>query len=307
MKASSAANKYLIIIAGPTAVGKTAVAITIAKHFQTEIVSADSRQVFKELNIGVARPSEEELNSVPHHFIAHKSVHDYYSAGEYERECIALLDNLFKTKDVVVMCGGTGLYIQAVCNGFDAIPEIDPHIRETLNKEFIEHGIIPLQEKLKTLDPETFEKIDIQNTQRVIRALEVCMGAGVPFSSFHKGKKETRNFIPVKIGLSLEKEELYDRINHRVDQMIENGLIEEARNVYPFKENTALQTVGYKELFDHFEEKLALDEAIGKIKQHTRNYAKRQLTWFKKDTGFRWFSPNDLTKIIQFINAQIGS
>ena len=302
-----AENKFLIIIAGPTAVGKTAVAIAIASHFDTEIISADSRQVYKELSIGVARPSEEELKAVKHHFIASKSVHDYYSAGEYERECMALLDTLFRIKNIVVMCGGTGLYIKAVCDGFDEIPEVGSEIREQLNAELEKSGIEPLQKRLEQLDPETFATMDIQNSQRVIRALEVCIGSGMPFSAFRKGKKEKRNFTPVKICLNTNKEELYRRIDHRVDGMMQKGLLEEAKAIYPYKNNNALQTVGYKELFDHFDGIISLDEAVEKIKQHTRNYAKRQLTWFRKDKAFTWFEPGETSNIIQFINSQMLS
>lgn len=307
-------NKYLVIIAGPTAVGKTHVAIEVAKYFQTEIISADSRQLFKELNIGVARPTEVELDEVKHHFIANKSIHEYFSAGEYEREVIALLDKLFAKKNTVVMCGGTGFYIDAVCNGFDEIPDVDPKIREELNVTLRNEGIAVLQEKLKQLDIDTYNNMDIQNSQRLIRALEVCIGTGKPFSFFKKMKTQNpsplglgfpRNFIPIKICLNTDRDQLYQNIDYRVDEMIRNGLIEEARSVYPFKENNALQAVGYKELFDHFENKISLEEAINKIKQNTRNYAKRQITWFKRDKDYKWFDPKDLPAIINYIDKVI--
>lgn len=298
-------TKYLIIIAGPTAVGKTPVAIEVAKHFHTDILSADSRQLYKELNIGVARPDEEQLKAVKHHFIATHSIQELFSAGDYEREAIRLLDELFQTKDVVVMCGGTGFYIQAVCEGFDEIPEIDPEIREQLNAEFRESGLVALQERLLALDPETYAQMDIQNPQRLIRALEVCLGTAQPYSSFKKHKEVHRNFIPLKIILNTDKEKLYACIDHRVDAMMQHGLLEEARSVFPYKENNALQTVGYRELFDHFEGKISLEEAVQQIKQHTRNYAKRQLTWFRKDKDLHWFEPQQLGDIISFIDERI--
>ncbi|MDB5228180.1 MAG: miaA [Bacteroidota bacterium] len=298
-------SKFLIIIAGPTAVGKTHIAIEVAKHFQAEIISADSRQLFKELDIGVARPGEEELKEIKHHFIANKSIHEYVSAGEYEREVIDLLDKLFKEQNVVVMCGGTGFYIDAVCNGFDEIPDVDEKIREELNATFRNEGIGVLQEKLKQLDTDTYNNMDIQNSQRVIRALEVCIGTGKPLSFFKQKRKLDRSFIPIKICLNTDREKLYQNIDQRVDTMIKNGLTEEARSVYPFKENNALQTVGYKELFDHFENKITLEEAISKIKQNTRNYAKRQISWFKRDKDYKWFDSNDCSLIIKYIDEFI--
>ncbi len=302
---SATKQKFLIIIAGPTAVGKTKAAIQIAKHFQTEIISADSRQVFKELNIGVARPSVQELSEVQHHCIAHKSIHEYYSAGQYEREVIQNLAELFIKQDIVVMCGGTGLYINAVCEGFDEIPEVEEHIRYTLNRRLEEEGLSSLQAQLKELDMATYTSMDIQNTQRVIRALEVCIGTGKSFSSFKENRKAQRNFIAIKICLDKDREELYNNIHLRVDQMIQTGLVEEARSVSEFKHINALQTVGYKELSDYFEGQLTLEEAIDKIKQHTRNYAKRQLTWFRKDKSFVWFRPEQIPEIIRYVDDLI--
>lgn len=296
-----AEQKYLIIIAGPTAVGKTALAIQLAKYFNTEIISADSRQIFKELNIGVARPSMEELNEVKHHFIANKSIQEYFSAGEYERETIALLDDLFIKNNVVVLCGGTGFYINAVLNGFDDIPEIDNHIRTDLNNSYKKNGIEFLQEQLKQLDEETYNTIDIKNTQRVIRALEICIGTGKKFSSL-KSKKETkRNFIPIKVGLNISKEQLHFNINKRVDSMMQKGLLDEAKAVYDSRNHNALQTVGYKELFDFIDGKTTLNEAIELIKLHTRQYAKRQLTFFNKNNDYTWFSNNEIKNIITYI------
>ncbi|HUM53032.1 MAG TPA: tRNA (adenosine(37)-N6)-dimethylallyltransferase MiaA [Chitinophagales bacterium] len=295
----------LIIIAGPTAVGKTSVAIQIAKHFDTEIISADSRQIFKELNIGVARPSVEELAEVKHHFIANKSISTYFSAGEYDREVIALLDDLFKTKNVVILCGGTGFYINAILNGFDEIPPIEEKIREALNQQFKDFGIEPLQQQLKELDEETYNEIDIQNPQRVIRALEVCIGTNEKFSSFKRKNDIQRNFTPIKIGLNISKEQLHHNINSRVDEMMRQGLLEEAKSVINYRNHNALQTVGYKELFDFMDSKTTLKEAVDLIKLHTRQYAKRQLTFFNKHNDYNWFQPKEIKSIINFVDEVI--
>ena len=297
-------QKYLIIIAGSTAVGKTKTAIDIAKYFNTEIISADSRQIFKELNIGVARPSEDELNDVKHYFIANKSIDEYVSAGTYEREVLELLEGIYKEKDVAILCGGTGFYINAVLNGFDEMPEINPEIRNELNEIYKNEGIVPLQEKLRILDIDSYNKMDIKNPQRVIRALEMCIATKRKFSDFKMKKSIVRNFSPIKIGLELPKEILHQNINNRVDKMMENGFLEEAKSVYEHKNNNALQTVGYKELFDFLDNKTNLDEAIELIKLHTRQYAKRQMTFFKKDKEFQWFRPDEKDNILQFINIK---
>jgi tRNA dimethylallyltransferase len=294
----TARQKYLIVIAGPTAAGKTQTAIALAQRFETEIISADSRQIFKELNIGVARPSEEELQRVKHHFIAHKSIHEHVSAGTFEQETLALLAQLFQEKDVVILCGGTGFYINAVLYGFDEMPEIDPKIRENLNAIFQKKGIILLQKKLQELDPETFQTIDIMNPQRIIRALEICIGTGKKYSSFKNKKQVARDFIPIKIGLNLPKEQLYANINNRVDSMMRNGFLDEVKSVYNYKNINALQTVGYKELFDYLDHKIGLEEAVELIKLHTRQYAKRQMTFFNKNKDYQWFRPDlDFEKI----------
>lgn len=301
----SVQKNFLIIIAGPTAVGKTSTAIQLAKYFNTEIISADSRQIFKELNIGVARPSIGELNEVPHHFVANKTIQEYFSAGDYEREVIPLLEEKFKQNNIQILCGGTGFYINAVLNGFDEMPTIDEKIRIELNKTFADFGIESLQEKLKQLDEETYKNIDIQNTQRVIRAIEVCIGTGKPFSSFKNKNEVVRNFIPIKIGLNLSKEQLHFNINSRVEKMIQDGFLEEAKSVYNFRNHNALQTVGYKELFDFIDGKTNLIEAIDLIKTHTRQYAKRQLTFFNKNKDYTWFAPKEIKKIIAFIEEEI--
>lgn len=297
----NADKKYLIVIAGPTAVGKTKTAIELAKYFDTEIISADSRQIYQELNIGVARPSDEELRIIKHHFIANKNVEQYVSAGTYEKEVLDILENLYQTKNVVVLCGGTGFYINAVLNSFDVIPEIDKNVRENLIDIYKKNGIEHLQEMLQNLDIATYESMDVQNTQRVIRALEVCIGTGKKFSSFKEKKQVQRNFIPIKIGLNLPKEILHHNINQRVETMMQNGFVEEAKNVYAHKDNNALRTVGYKELFDYIENKISLAEAVELIKLHTRQYAKRQMTFFNKHKDYIWFEPNEIDKIINYI------
>lgn len=297
--------KHLIILAGPTAVGKTSTAIKLAKHFDTEIISADSRQIFKELNIGVARPNEKELQTIKHHFIANKSIHEYFSAGEYEREVIALLDDLFQNKNVVILCGGTGFYINAVLYGFDEIPNINEDIRTALNQLYKEKGIEYLQEQLKLLDEETYHSIDIKNTQRIIRAIEVCVGTGKKFSSFKKKNEIKRNFNVIKIGLNLPKEILHNNINQRVDIMMQQGFLQEAQAVYEYRNHNALQTVGYKELFDFIKNKTNLDQAIDLIKLHTRQYAKRQLTFFNKNKDYTWFEPQEIEYMVDFIKEKM--
>lgn len=297
-------QKFLIIIAGPTAVGKTKTAIEIAKYFDTEIISADSRQLFKELNIGVARPSAEELQQVKHHFIANKSINDYVSAGTFEEEVLEILNTLFQTKKYVVLCGGTGFYINAVLYGFDEMPPIDEQIRQKLNLQFQQEGIELLQQQLKTLDNETYQSIDIKNPQRIIRALEICIGTGKPYSSFKTKKTVNRDFIPIKIGLNLPKDELNNRINLRVDKMMADGFLEEAKLLIENRNNNALQTVGYKELFDYLDGKTNLADAVELIKLHTRQYAKRQLTFFNKHKDYSWFEPNQIQKIIEMIDKQ---
>ncbi len=297
-------QKYLIIIAGSTAVGKTKTAIDIAKYFNTEIISADSRQIFKELNIGVARPSEDELNDVKHYFIANKSIDEYVSAGTYEREVLELLNTLYQKKDIVVLCGGTGFYTNAVLNGFDEMPKVNPEIRSELNAIFRNEGIVPLQEKLKILDIDSYNTLDIMNPQRVIRALEICIGTGKKYSDFKTKKSIERNFMPIKIGLDLPKEILHKNINNRVDKMMEEGFLDEAKSVYEHKKNNALQTVGYKELFDFLDHRTSMEEAVELIKLHTRQYAKRQMTFFKKDKEIQWFAPNEIDNMLQFINIK---
>ncbi|MDM1297246.1 tRNA (adenosine(37)-N6)-dimethylallyltransferase MiaA [Empedobacter falsenii] len=298
-------TKTLISIVGPTAIGKTNLAIEVAKHFQSEIISCDSRQFFKEMKIGTAVPSEEELAEVKHHFIQNISIHEKYSVGDFERDGLTFLDNYFKTNDICVMVGGSGLYEKAITVGFDEFPDVDPKIREDLNNELAEFGIEKLQKELQEVDPKYFEEVDIFNKQRVTRALEIFRASGLPFSHFRNQDLNKRPFNIIKIGLELPREEMYDRINRRVDIMMNEGLLNEAKNLFSLKDLNALQTVGYRELFDFFEEKITLDFAIEEIKKNTRRFAKRQMTWFKKDETVNWFSPFDQENIINFISNKI--
>ena len=279
--------KKLIVILGPTAVGKTAHAIQLAQTLGTEIISADSRQIFKELTIGAARPSLEELSAVKHHFIGSASIHEPYSAGQYEREALTKLNELFQQYDSVVCCGGSMMYVDALLQGFDDLPS-DKTVREHWSKRFKEEGIEVLQSELQVKDPDYYTQVDIHNPHRLIRALEVCTVAGMPYSSLRKASGIERNFTVEKIGLEMPREQLYDRINSRVLRMMEDGLLEEARALYPFKQLQALNTVGYKELFDYFDGACSIEEAIQKIQQHTRNFAKRQLTWWRRDSQITW-------------------
>lgn len=300
-------NNYLITIVGPTAIGKTSLSIAIAKQFNAEIISADSRQFFKEMKIGTAVPSIDDLNQVNHHFIQNLSIHDDYNVGQFEKDVIQKLDELFIKHSVVVMVGGSGLYVDAVLRGLDNFPVVDPAIRRNLKTQLEQNGIESLQGQLKKLDIETFLKIDIENHQRVIRALEICIGTNKPFSSFLTNRKIPRNFIPIQIGLSAERSIIYDRINKRVDIMMENGLLEEAKTLVDYKNLNSLQTVGYKELFSYIENEISLESAIEEIKKNTRRFAKRQLTWYKKGNDIAWFDfKENKQTIIDFIKAKIN-
>lgn len=298
-------KKLLVVVAGPTAVGKTATAIELATHFNSEILSADSRQFYKELTIGTAKPSPNELAKIPHHFINSLSITDYYSAANFEKDALKLVDSLFKNHNVIFVCGGTGLFIKALLEGLDDIPAADELIRQELENIYEEKGMEVLQNELKQVDSLTYTTIDLNNKQRVIRALEVFRSTGKSFSTFKTNLKQNRNFESLQIVLELPRQELYNRINTRVDAMMHEGLLKEAENVFAYKTENALQTVGYKELFDYFENKLSLTEAIEKIKQHTRNLAKRQLTWFRKNKNTHWFLPSQTNEIIELINQKI--
>jgi tRNA dimethylallyltransferase len=281
-------NKQLIVLVGSTAVGKTEMAIKLAKELDTEIVSADSRQFYRELRIGVASPSQEERAMVKHHFVGNISVCDSYNAATYSSQAIEVINQLFLTHQRVILTGGSGMYIKAVCEGIDFIPDSVPHIRAELNNIFIQGGIEPLQEELQEKDPFYWAKVDKNNHIRIIRALEVCRSTGKPFSSFRTGKKIKHSFDIIKKGLCRSREDLVNRINIRVDAMIANGLLEEARRLYPFKELQALNTVGYSELFEYFDGKVSLKDAIEQIKINTRQYSRRQMTWFRKDKEINW-------------------
>ena len=304
--------KYLITIIGPTAIGKTSLSIALAQQFQCEIISCDSRQFFKEMRIGTAVPTDLELAAAPHHFIQNKSIFENYSVGDFEKEAIAKLNELFKTNDFAILVGGSGLYVDAILKGFDSFPDIDTSIREKVNENYEQHGISYLQDQLALLDSNYFKKISLenpqtlQNPQRLMRFIEVCIGTGKPYSSFLNQARNNRNFTPIIIGLEAERSVMYDRINQRVDIMINDGLLAEAEQLYPHKELNALQTVGYRELFAHFDGESTLDFAIDEIKKNTRRFSKRQLTWFKRTENTQWFDYlTDRAKIIQHIETFI--
>lgn len=305
-------KNYLITIIGPTAIGKTALSITLAQHFGCSILSCDSRQFFKEMKIGTAVPSEEELAAAPHYFIQNKSIFEPYSVGDFEQEALAKLDELFQQNNIQIMVGGSGLYVDAVLKGFDEFPAIAASVREEINQKYEDLGIEFLQEKLKELDPAYYQKITIenpqtlQNPQRMKRFVEVCIGSGLPYSSFIGKRTNKRNFTPIIIGIESEREIMYDRINQRVDLMVADGLIEEVKNLLPHQNLNALQTVGYRELFDYFDQKTSLNEAIEQIKMNTRRFAKRQMTWFKRTENTTWFDYLcDRTTIIDYITSKL--
>ncbi|MBR4349192.1 MAG: tRNA (adenosine(37)-N6)-dimethylallyltransferase MiaA [Bacteroidales bacterium] len=293
--------KTLVVIAGPTAVGKTQMAIRVAQHFKTEIISADSRQIFTEPRIGTAYPSDEELSAVTHHLVGTHHVTEYYNAWKFEHEAIEIAERLFENHDVVVLAGGSGLYIDAVCNGIDEIPDIDAELRENINRQFEENGIEHLRQTLKHLDTEYYEIVDLSNPARLKRAIEICIQTGKPYSQLRKEQKVVRPFSIIKIALNLPREELYSRINTRVDAMISDGLEFEVRSLVPYKDCMALKTVGYREFFDYFDGKCTREEVIEKIKQNTRKYAKKQITWIKRSNDYKWFSPMETTEIIAYI------
>jgi tRNA dimethylallyltransferase len=301
------------VIAGPTAIGKTKLAIELAKHYNSVIVSADSRQFYKELTIGTAKPSAEELSQAKHYFINNKSITELFGAGHFEKEAIPLLDELFKEHQLVFVVGGSGLYIDALLHGVDEFEDVPTDVREKLNAEFDENGIEPLQKELKEKDPVYAQTVDLHNSQRVIRALEVCRHSGKPYSSFLKKHQTKRNFTSIKLFINTDREKLYERINKRVDEMMDQGLLNEVKSLTAYKDVNALKTVGYKELFDHLDGLCSLEEAVTKIKQHTRNYAKRQVTWFKnpayrqgRQDEWENFEPGDIEKIKAFLEVIIS-
>lgn len=302
-----AKDKHLIVIVGPTAIGKTSLSIKLAKYFNCPILSADSRQFFKEISIGTAKPSLQEQDGVKHYFIHSHSIHDEYNVGQFEEEAINALLDIYKTHDIAILVGGSGLYVDAICKGIDDIPK-DITVREQLNTELLSKGIEALQEELKEKDPEHYESMNIQNPQRLIRALEVCRATGKTYSSFRKNKIKTRPFKIHKIGLNTDREIVYSNINKRVDIMMKMGLLDEVKSVHSYKHLNSLNTVGYKELFAYIDNELTLDDAIELIKKNTRNFAKRQLTWFRKDENTTWFSPESkIEHILDHIRHQMNN
>ncbi len=299
------AQKTCIIIAGPTAAGKTAMAIALAKHFNTQIISADSRQCYRELNIGVAKPSPEQLQEIKHYFINSHSITDNLNAGAYETYALGAVNEIFKHHDTAIMVGGTGLYIRAFCEGMDAIPATDSLLREGINKQYAAGGLAWLQDAIKEKDPAWFATGEIQNPQRIMRALEVVQQTGKSILWYQQQKKATRPFAIIKVGLTLPRTTLYEQINHRTDVMIEQGLEDEVRSLVQYKELNALQTVGYTEIFDYLAGATDRQTAINNIKKNTRHYAKRQLTWFNKDQDMKWFSPVDYNQLIIYLHSLV--
>jgi tRNA dimethylallyltransferase len=298
-------KKILLVVAGPTASGKTALAIELALHFKTEIISADSRQFYKELPIGTAAPTASELKQVKHHFIGNISITNTYDVATYEKEVVDLLPRLFEKNDIVILSGGSGLFIDAVCNGLDALPETTPAIRNEVQDLYLTKGLNGLQEKLEILDPEYFRIMDAQNPRRLQRALEVCLQSGKTFTSLRTKTRKMRPFGCIKIAIQTDRKELIERINQRVDNMMADGLLNEVKSLYENRNLNALNTVGYKELFDYLDGECTLDQAVEKIKISTRRYAKRQMTWFRKNDDYNWFSRNEVSQIIKFINQNI--
>jgi tRNA dimethylallyltransferase len=297
--------KTLIVVVGPTAIGKTAMAIKLAQQFNTEILSADSRQFFREMKIGTAKPSEQELSEATHHFINSHGIGSLFSTGDFEVEALQVLEHVFQKNDVAIMVGGSGLYIDAVCNGLDKLPDIDMSIREDLNERFAREGISFVQQALQEYDPEYYNKVDQSNPQRMIRGVEFFLSTGQKLSSFLTKSKKERPFQILKIGLNTDRNLLYDRINNRVDEMLKAGLLNEVNNLQAFRNYNALNTVGYSEIFDYLDGNITLQEATNKIKQNTRRFAKRQLTWFRKDQSTKWFEPNQTAEILAYIQQNL--
>jgi len=298
-------SKTVIVVLGPTGIGKSDLSIRIAQHFHTEIISADSRQIYKELTIGTAVPPIDDLQKVKHHLIHNHSIHDYYSAALFEKEALEIIGQLFSTKDVLVVTGGSMMYIDALCKGMDDIPDADQQIRAQLMEEHREKGLEHMRLQLKQLDPVYYEQVDLKNPKRIIHALEVCLTSGKPYSSMRKDQKKERPFKIIKIGLNRDRQELYDRINRRVDLMMEMGLEQEAKSVFEFRHMNSLNTVGYKELFAYFEGEHDKEKAVELIKRNSRHYARKQLTWFRRDDEINWFQPEQEDEIIRFIEEKL--
>lgn len=299
-------NKTLIVIAGPTAIGKTALAITLAQYFKTEIISADSRQFFKEMSIGTAKPNAAELAAAKHHFIDSHSINTFFSTGDFEKQALEVLDEIFNRNDLAIMAGGSGLYLDAVTRGLDELPDTDMEIRNQLNKLFETAGLEPIKAQLEAVDPEYYAKVDQANTQRLIRGLEFFLSTGKKVSSFLTNSKKQRPFNIIKIGLNMERSLLYQRINHRVDMMLQEGLLGEVKSLEDYRELNALKTVGYAELFDYLDGTITYEAAVEKIKQNTRRFAKRQLTWFRRDEQINWFTPDQSDEVINFLENSMN-
>ena len=299
-------QKHLIVLNGPTGIGKTKTGIQIAKNFKTEIVSADSRQIYKEMTIGTAVPDFEELNAVKHHFIQTHSIHEVYNASRYENEALDVIDSVLKTNNLVLFVGGSMLYIDAVCRGIDIMPDADAEIRKMLKDKLEKEGLESLRFQLKKIDPNYYNSVDLKNPNRIIHALEISIQTGKPYSSFRSNPNKTRSFSIIKIGLNCDRKKLHNRINSRVDQMIDAGLENEAQNLYHLKHLNALNTVGYRELFAYFDGKTTLEKAIELIKRNSRRYARKQLTWFRSDNEINWFEPEQSNEIISFLKNQIS-
>lgn len=299
------APRFLIVVVGPTAVGKTDLCVRLAQHFGTEIISADSRQFYREMSIGTAKPTPEEQQGIAHHFVDSHPITETYNAGAYEQDALALLERLFQKHQTVILTGGSGLYVRAVTDGMDEMPETDPAVREGLTARYQQEGLQPLLSQLQQLDPAYYERVDKANPQRVIRALEVCLSSGQPYSDFRKAGARERPFHIIKIGLTRDRQELYGRIDRRMDLMLEQGLLEEAKALYPYRDHNALQTVGYKEIFDYLEGQYDWEEAVRLLKRNSRRYAKRQLTWFHKHADYTWFHPGQWEELLAFIRDQM--
>jgi len=298
-------NKFLIVVGGATATGKTATGIQLAQHFETEILSCDSRQFYREMNIGTAKPTDEELAAAPHHFINLLSIQEDYNVGDFERDALKLLDKIFLEKDVALLVGGSGLFIRALCDGLDKFPKVPVEVRNEVQSLFEKEGLEALQAAVKIADPVYFEKVDQQNPVRLMRALDVIKTSGKPFSSFQNQKIKSRNFTPIYINVVMERAQLYERINRRVDLMLEAGLLEEAKRLFSYKEKNSLQTVGYQEFMSFFENKTTLEEAIELVKRNSRRYAKRQMTWFRKEDHWENFQANEIKKMIEYVEGKM--
>lgn len=302
---SSPHKKILVVLVGPTAVGKTAHCIALAQHFGTEIVSSDSRQVYREMTIGTAVPSTDELSAVKHHLIQHKSIFAPYNASMFEQEALETIKKIHQRYDIVLATGGSGLYVDTLCHGIDELPDTDPQLRKELREDFEKNGIESLRRKLKKLDPDHYKRVDLKNHQRILKALEVTLSTGKPYSTYLTRSKAERPFHIIKLGLNMDRSVLHERIATRVDQMMEAGLLEEAKELFPHRELNALNTVGYRELFDFIEEKIPLEKAVELIKRNTRRYARKQISWFSRDVRMHWFAPENVKETIAFIEKQL--